>query len=240
MYIAASLLGLLVSLFIAWRLYKNNFLFVRFNVGLNTFFDSIFFFLISFAIGARVLYIMEHWEKFSASLFSWFLFLHVPGFSFLGGVIGGFLGLFLFCQAKKLPYLLLADLLSVAVAFVLACFRIGAALSGNSPGVKIFGMRQPVYLYEAVLSFVIFLFLHWLYVRGKSVNGEITLYFFLLIGITGFLVESFRTDSIYLGGFAIFICLAVACLLLLHRALVKEYFIHAKRMVRTLTKKENR
>lgn len=206
--------ALLMCLFIMWRLYKNNLAFLRFHVTLDSFFDSVLVFLLSFGMGARILHILEHWHYFSTDVLRSLLFLHFPGFSFLGGTIGGIMGLWLYCRGKKLPFLLLVDLLIIGLAFTFSFSRIGSLLGGDSYGKEtnfflnvsipgLSGMRHPTQLYEAILGFVLFALLYYLYHKGKIASGLLTLYFLLIIGITRFFIEMLRGDSVYLRGIAV-------------------------------------
>lgn len=204
----------LFSLFIMWRLYKNNLTFIRFHVTLDAFFDSILVYFISFGIGARLLHIGEHFNNFGMNIFHWLLFLHFPGFSFLGGIIGGVVGLWLFARAQKMPILLLIDILAIGTTLAFAFSRIGSLLSGDSFGREtsfflkvsiqgLIGMRHPVQLYEALLAFLAFVFLYSLYIKAKLRNGEIFLYFLLFVGVSRFFVEFLRGDSVYLERFTV-------------------------------------
>lgn len=231
----------ILSLFIMWRLYKNNLTFIRFHVTLDLFFDSVLAFFIAFGIGARFLHIAEHGSAFGMNIFHWLLFLHFPGFSFLGGIIGGVLGLWLFCYKQKQPFLLLLDLLTIGTSLTFAFSRIGSLLAGDSYGretsfflkVNIAGLagaRHPVQLYEAILAFAIFALLYYLYVRVRLKNGELFLYFLLFIGISRFFVEFLRGDSVYLGRFAVaqvistvFVLVSLSLLLRLKREIVLNF-----------------
>lgn len=196
-------LSLLLALFTTWRLYKNNFVFLRFRVTIDSFFDSALVFLLAFGIGARILHIIEHWDSFGRQPLLWVLFLHFPGFSFLGGVIGAVLGLWLFCKAAKLPFLQLLDIFAIGLSLALALSRIGSLLSGDSLGKEINGFRHPAQTYEAGLAFALFILLYILYKRGTLKAGETFVYFLFFTGISRFFVEMLRADSVYLAGFAL-------------------------------------
>lgn len=188
----------ILALFVVWRLYKYNLAFIRFGVSLDTFFDSVLVFFFAFGLGARILYIAQHWDSFAGNVISWFLFLHFPGFAFLGGVVGGIIGLWIFCRRKKLPFLLLLDVLFVALPLALGFSRIGNLLVGEDQRFPIRNITVAVGGYEAVLAFAIFVLLYMLYMRGKSKPGMIAIYCLLLIGVLAFFVEMGRGVSVYL------------------------------------------
>lgn len=232
--------ALLLSLFVMWRLYKRNLAFLRFRVTLDDFFDSVIIVLVSFGIGARLLHIAEHFPSFGFDIFRWLLFLHFPGFSFLGGVLGAAFGLWLFCRSQKKPFLLLADLMCIGFSLTLSLSRIGSLLNGDAFGketsffvhvslVNISGMRHATQLYEAILAFAIFALLYYLYSKGRLRDGECSLYFLLLIGIVRFLVEFLRGDSVYFYGIAVaqiiaalFVAISITILALQKRQLIVQ------------------
>lgn len=196
-------LSLVVSVFIIWRLYKNNLSFLRAKISLNEFFDSALFFLFSFGVGARILYIVEHWQVFRGNIASMFLFLHFPGFSLLGGVIGAVLGLWILCRIQKQPILLLLDTFVVGLAFVLSFSQIGSL--------------------EGILAFAIFALLYYLYRTEKLRSGEIFLYFLILTGMLNFFV-------VYLTGFrmaqvisAIFVIIGLSIILFTRKSVIISF-----------------
>lgn len=197
--------SLFTSLFLIWRLYKTSLVFLRFKITLDEFFDSTLVFLLSFGIGARLLYIVQHWGFFSKSIVSWILFLHVPGFSFLGGVMGGMLGLGLFCLYKRKPYFLFLDLVLVGLAAAYAISRIGNLFAGEPYG--------RILAYEVILSIAIFVVLYYVYSKGKARPGVLSIYFLFLIGLSRFFIEIQRKDSVYLGVSGAFIFIGIAGIL---------------------------
>lgn len=191
-------LSLVVSLFIIWRLYKNNLSFLRAKISLNEFFDSALFFFFSFGIGARIFYIVEHWQIFRDNIASMFLFLHFPGFSFVGGVIGAVLGLWILCRIQKQPTLLLLDTFTVGLAFVLSFSQIGSL--------------------EGILAFAIFALLYYLYRTEKLKSGEIFFFFLVLTGMLNFFV-------VYLAG--VFVIVGLSFILFIRRTTI-IFFLKGK------------
>ncbi|GEM_PF-5238787 len=187
-------LSLIISLFIIWRLYKNNLSFLRSKISLNEFFDNALFFFFAFGIGARILYIVEHWQVFRGNIASMFLFLHFPGFSFLGGVIGAVFGLWILCRIQKQPFFLLLDTFVVGLSFVLSLSQIERL--------------------EGILAFGIFAFLYYFYRTEKLKSGEIFLYFLVLTGILNFFV-------VYLAGVSVIIGLST--ILFIRRAIILSF-----------------
>ena len=218
LYGVILVLSLLFSLFLIWRLYKTSLVFLRFKITLDEFFDSTLVFLLSFGIGARLLFVVKYWGLFTKSIFDWVLFLHVPGFSFLGGVIGGILGLWLFCLHKRKPYFLFLDLILVGLAFAYAISRIGSLIAGEPYG--------RILAYEVILSIVIALVIYYVYSKGKEKPGVLSLYFLFLIGLSSFFIELQHNDSVYLGVSSTFISIGIVGIIFINldriRLLIKR------------------
>lgn len=205
------LLTFLISFFLMWRLFKHNLDFTRAHVTVDTYFDSVLLFFLFFSIGARTLFIIEHWGDFGKNPLLWILFIHYPGFSFLGGVVGGLLGLWIFTHAHKLKFSLFSDIAAIGLSFGLFLGRIGNFFQGDIYGKEttsalgakmatIAGVRHPVALYESLFAFLVFIVLYLLYVNKKVSRGMVTIYFLILLGVVRFCLEFLRGDSVYVLG----------------------------------------
>lgn len=71
--------------------------------------------LIGGVIGARLLYIMLHWELFAGKTISEFLDITSGGMSFLGGLLGGMLFGAVYCHIRKVSFMRLADTASMGL-----------------------------------------------------------------------------------------------------------------------------
>ena len=71
--------------------------------------------LIGGMIGARLLYIVLHWELFSGKTISEFLDITSGGMSFLGGLLGGMLFGAVYCRIRKVSFMRLADTASIGL-----------------------------------------------------------------------------------------------------------------------------
>ncbi len=83
-------------------------------------------------VGARVAYVIGHSEQFSEPIE--YLQIYKGGISLMGGLIGGFFAAWLYCRAKKLDFLRLADLGAVGLAIGTAVGRIGDLVIGDHLG----------------------------------------------------------------------------------------------------------
>lgn len=134
------------------------------------------------------------------------------GFVFYGGLIGGFLGLLLFCKIYKLPLIDFADVFAVSVPLGHAFGRIGCFISGCCFGIPHSGFLSVIYtqpvdpntpvgtpllaiqLIESVALFLLYIVLVILYYKGKSV-GVCSAVYVVTYAVLRFTLEFFRGDA---------------------------------------------
>jgi phosphatidylglycerol---prolipoprotein diacylglyceryl transferase len=140
------------------------------------------------------------------------------GLGIPGAVIGGALALYLYCRAKKLNFLVWADIAAPAVALGQAIGRWGnyvnQELYGRPTtlpwGIQInhqtgypAGTRfHPLFLYESIYNLLNMAFLLWLGRRyqDKLLPGDIFLTYLITYPIGRFLLEFIRLDSAQVAG----------------------------------------
>ena len=171
-------------------------------------------------LGAKLLYvavtfrqIVEQHIPFTALLFG--------GFVFYGGLIGGALGLFLYCKCRRRPFFDLADLFAVAVPLGHAVGRVGCFAAGCCYGVEYHGPLShtyshlqnggsapigvpllPVQLIEAALLLLLFAGLLIVFLRRPAARGLCVAGYILAYSAIRFALEFFRGDGargVYLG-----------------------------------------
>ncbi len=133
------------------------------------------------------------------------------GMSFHGGMIGVVAALIIFCWRRKLPILLVGDVVAAATPIGLGLGRIGNFINGelwgrvtDLPWAMVFPgagplPRHPSQLYEAVLEGPLLWLILW-YLHRRQVRPGIPMAsFFLGYGIFRFLVEFFRQPDAQLG-----------------------------------------
>ncbi len=126
---------------------------------------------------ARLLFVLEHFNKFGLSFLRWFLFVRYPGFSFWGWILGFFLSLNWFARKEKWNLFRVADEITFGALPFLILIQLGQFLDGSgfgrftnmpwgiySPGSLL--KRHPVSLFMAILLFLIWSLLikterHW-------------------------------------------------------------------------------
>lgn len=176
--------------------------------------DLILYVAIFGLIGARIYYVVFHFGDFSTlSPFYWLLIFHFPGLSFLGAILGGLLGLWLFAKKERWSFWETGDFVVLGLSLGEAIGRLGAFFSGSAYGapttlpwgvamVGIIGRRHPSQIYESLAALFIFLILLKLkktFEAKKLPSGLILLSYFFLFGLTRFFLEFFRGEVVYLG-----------------------------------------
>ena len=169
---------------------------IAFVIGIEYFFkhnqiipkkqENLFIFstLIFGLIGARVYGVIADWQFFFQNPIQ-ILNLRGGGLGIYGGLIGGIIFIILFCLKNKIKILSVFN--SLTPIFPL-CHSIGRF--GNFANHEFYSATgQPVWLYESILMFFIFLILH------KSKFHQ-TGFYLVSYGIIRFVLEFIRTDTI--------------------------------------------
>ena len=173
-------------------------------------------------IFARLYYVVFSWDQYKNDLTAIFR-IRDGGLAIYGGVIGGLLVAWLYTKKKKIPFLHLADFGIPYLVFGQGVGRWGNFTNQESFGTitdlpwrmngniidryivnkgadpSVFGVH-PTFLYESAWDIAVFLFLLF-YRKKKKVDGEVLFMYFILYGTGRALIESLRTDSLWLGGF---------------------------------------
>lgn len=188
--------------FIAWKRGKEEI------ITSTELFDALFFSAIFGLIGARVYYALFNLDRFGSDIISYVAIVQNVGLSFHGALIGGILGLFIFCRYKKWSFWKISDLLIVGLPLAQAIGSIGCLASSCSYGkpsrvpwaIELPGLvekRHPTQIYEAVALLILFYILVKLSGKKRS-PGFLTLTYLILWGIERFTIEFVRGDSVYL------------------------------------------
>ncbi len=94
--------------------------------------------------GAKLLFVLVSFQKIISYKIS-FLAVLKGGFVFYGGLIGGVLGLLLYCKQYRLPFFLLSDLYAAVLPLGHALGRIGCYFAGCCYGMPYDGPFSVVY-----------------------------------------------------------------------------------------------
>jgi len=212
-------LAALVGSFVIWREGRNE------KVDEEKLIDLLINEAIFGLIGARIYFLVFHFQDFGVNVFKWLLIFHFPGLDFIGMLFGGLVGLWFFSRRQELSFWQLGDMIVLGVAIGESIGRIGAFFSGTAygtisnlpwavPMIGLVGRRQPVQIYEAIVALIIFISLFKLkkiFAAKKYISGLILLYYFLFFGIGRFLIEFLRSDSIYFSDWRVnqIVCLII-------------------------------
>ena len=159
-------------------------------------------------IGGRVfdilVYELDYYREHPLHAFNWW----VGGMASHGVMLGGVVGVFLFCRLRRKPFLVAADELTVPAAFLMGIGRIGNFIEGGVigsvtampwgvifPGVE--GPRHPVALYDGAKNLLLVPVLILILRRWPAGRGVATGAFLFLYAGLRFLVDLFRD---YEGG----------------------------------------
>ena len=212
--------------------------------------------LIVFSVlGARIYYVIFMWDYYKdnpAQIFN----IRGGGLAIYGGIITGVLTTYIYCKVKKKKFALIMDILVNGLLVGQILGRWGNFFNREVFGEytnNLFAMRIPVsmvrerdisasiaahmtegtnyiqvhptFLYEGMWNLAILVFLL-LYRRHKKFDGEVALLYFAGYGIGRALIESIRTDQLYITGTTI----PVSLVLGLAMAAVSLTVIAAKRI----------
>ena len=166
-------------------------------------------------IGARVYYVLFSFQQFQNDLLSVFR-IWEGGLAIYGGIISGLLIMFLFCSRRKLPFLLLCDIIVPGLAAAQAIGRwgnwfnmeaYGLPVSGSFPCFFPLAVQIPAdgytwhlatFFYESLWDFLIFVFL--LLTRHTHLNrknGDVFFFYLFLYASGRLIIEELRMDSLY-------------------------------------------
>lgn len=186
----------------------------------KTYFDNLIFYLVIIGIiGARIYYVIFQFDSYRYNLLD-ILKIWEGGLAIYGGIIAG--ALFTVCYTKKYKEKVIktTDILVPGLIIGQAIGRWGNFFNGEAHGTQVSlaflqrlhipkfiinGMYinntyyHPTFLYESIwcsLGFIILLIVRKIVQRKKDI---LTYIYFIWYGVGRFLIESLRTDSLYIG-----------------------------------------
>jgi phosphatidylglycerol:prolipoprotein diacylglycerol transferase len=164
-------------------------------------------------IGARLYYVTFEWPTFANDPIS-ILYIWQGGLAIYGAVIGGVIAAIIFCRWKKLPFGDLMDIAAPGLVLAQAIGRWGNFANQEAFGAKITNeawqwfpaavfidrlqeYHMATFFYESFLNVLVFITLM-LYRKKAKFRGNVFAAYVMLYGFVRFIVESLRTDSLYL------------------------------------------
>lgn len=158
-------------------------------------------------IGARVYYCIFDAKSFS---FAEFFDIRSGGMAILGGVLGGALGVVLYCLIFKKNFFEVADVAAVSLVLGQGIGRIGCFFAGCCYGIKVTDpglMWYPLstqingewhlatFFYESFFDFVIFGVLQYLISKKNLQKGTIMSIYLMSYGLVRCILEQFRDNA---------------------------------------------
>lgn len=174
--------------------FLNAYLFLRRNrarLGLSrgAVYDAALLLTLGVLIGGRAIVVYNEWPFYGTHQ-ALIPALWIGGLATHGLIIGGALGVLLFCAVYRQPFRPVLDVLAIAAAIILGCGRIGNFVDGQIVGsitdlpwgVKFpnaEGFRHPVVLYDGLKNFLLIPLLLWVRWRGAPPGRLAALFVFL-------------------------------------------------------------
>lgn len=198
--------------------------------GLNEdlFWDFSIYAVVFSIIGARLYYVIFSWDHYKGDLLS-ILNIRKGGLAIYGGVIAGFLTLFIFTKVKKVSFFLMSDSAVLGLLVGQSLGRWGNFMNREAFGDytdSLFAMRLPIEAVRAseitdsmmahVTDGVNYIQVHptflyesaWNLVllilllnlrKFKQFNGEVALWYLGGYGLGRLWIEGLRTDQLHIG-----------------------------------------
>ena len=188
--------GFLLSIFLIWRLAR------AWDLDEEKVLDLILLTFVGGLIFSRLYFILENFQFFGLSFLKWMHIFKYPGFSFWGGILGGWLTLFIFARRFKLDFWQVADIASVGLLGGLILSDLGCFFGGCSVGLRsnlffavpmvgVIGKRLPVQAIEALLLSLILVRI-WSKATHFHIRGKIVSLTLISIGVIKLLLEPFK------------------------------------------------
>ena len=204
-------------------------------------------------IGARLYYVLfrlDHYTNFVDVFKIW-----EGGLAFYGGVIGGAIGVALYCLIHKKNFLALADIIAPALIIAQGFGRWGNFFNQEAYGnfienpsqhwfpFAVFiehctqdgclcggsGWHQATFFYEFFWNMIGFVILQWLLIKVDfKKNGVVASLYFVIYGIGRTIIEGLRTDSLYLGSLRVSQLVSII-LIIVGLSYIVYYFITTAR-----------
>jgi len=169
-------------------------------------------------IGARLYHVIDEWSYYSQHLLEIF---GGRGLGIFGAVIGGAVGVLIYCAWKKLPPLRWMDIIVPGLILAQAIGRWGNYFNqelygypttlpwaihidppNRLPGYEAYAYFHPLFLYESLwnlIGFAILVFINRKY-GHKLLDGELTLGYVMYYSVGRFILEGLKIDVWTLAG----------------------------------------
>ena len=247
--------GFALALIVALNLAK------KYSMKSDTVLDIVLYATPLSIIGARLYYVAFRWESYAQNPIE-ILKIYNGGIAIYGAIITAVLVTVIYCKIKKENLALFCDIGAIALLIGQAVGRWGNffnqeafgtntnlpwAMTGNLIKDELFSLLSngadvdpalpvhPTFLYESLWN-VIFVFVFLMLFKRRKFDGEIFCSYLVSYGLGRFFIESFRTDSLYIGSFRVSQIVAVFSVVLGISLIIYNYRKPVKKL--TLAKCE--
>jgi phosphatidylglycerol:prolipoprotein diacylglycerol transferase len=209
-YSLAYVFGIIIGWFYAYKII------IKFKIDISpkTLENFVSWAILGIVIGGRLGYVLlyDPMKYFSDPIN--ILKTYEGGMSFHGGIFGLIISSYFFCRKYKIPFLLLADLISIVAPIGLLLGRIANFINGelygrvtNMPWGVIFvnsdlQARHPSQLYEAFFEGVMLLLImaySTFRCENIRIHGLNSAIFLILYAIFRIIIEMFREPDLHIG-----------------------------------------
>lgn len=207
-YAVCIVLGIIIALILA-RLSKE-----KFQNKFDDILELSLYSIIAGIVGARIYFVIFNLQYYLSSPFQ-ILNFRDGGLAIYGGLIAGAIVALIYCKFKNINFLNCLDYIVPFVAIAQSIGRWGNFFNIEAYGEttkSIFRMGiqtingyievHPVFLYESISTFFIFIFLKHRQ-KQRKFQGEIFLEYLMLYSFDRIFLEGVRTDSLMLFNFRI-------------------------------------
>ncbi len=170
-------------------------------------------------IGARIYYVLFSWNSYRSNPIS-VLYIWEGGLAIYGGIIAGFIVVFLFCRHRHLSIWEICDILSPGLVLAQSIGRWGNyfnqeayGLPVSNPAFQFFPLcvqvseggslqwHMATFFYESLIDLFIFLFLYFKNQRQYfRKDGDCFRFYLFLYACGRLVIENLRMDSLYSFG----------------------------------------
>lgn len=223
----------------------------------SSFFTDYFFYLVPIVIvGARAYYVIFEWQNYQDNLLEIFAVWN-GGLAIHGGILAGLIFTIFYTKKKKINTLKLFDIIAPCLIIGQAIGRWGNFFNQEAHGPEttlsflqslhlpefiIEGMHfsdfgkyaywHPTFLYESLGCLVGFALILFVRSRKKVHIGQQAAIYFIVYGITRFLIEALRQDSLMFLGLKVAqlvsIIMVLAGIILMVYSIKCEKYYHGK------------
>lgn len=226
-YSLCILLGVISAYFVITREAK------RKNINEDLILNIIFYGLIIGILGARIYYVIFNIDYYKNDILEIFKIWN-GGLAIHGGIIFGFMFVYLYTKKKNLKFIKLTDIIVPGVILAQSIGRWGNFFNQEAYGMAVSkellekllipkfiinGMYinnnyyLPTFYIESILCLIGFIIM--ILIRKKDIKqGTVTAFYLIWYGFIRSIIEIFRTDSLMLFNLKVAIIVSVLCIII--------------------------